>query len=250
MERPLSPVPVAKVGARSRAVPVGIALAALLLALAVVKPWGAGAGGIGERAGRAGPPARTPTPAVGPGPVGTLPPGIAPAGAWACCSTSGPTAPLVVGGMPVCYAPDGWEVVADVPEARFRSRTWIPVTTTAATGPADPRIRYARLVAGRVTALGFCAPSDTAPSGRLNATLWASGTSGPSTSADRSAGTGGPGYRPVATLGGAAAELGAIVSPAAGSPGWPPGRYVLDVRTGPPADGALWFGLEVAAPGP
>ncbi len=287
MERPPSPVPVARVGSRSRAVPAGVALTALLLVLAVLKPWGGSPVGVADHPGRAVPPASPARSTTGSGAAGAMPagaapsggtaafdsaqagstrsgagssgtlqPGSVPAGIGACCSTSGPAAPLVVDGMPVCYAPGGWEVVADVPEARFRSRTWIPVTATAATGPADPGIRFARLVAGRVTALGFCAPSDTAPGSMLTASLWQSTVSSRSAVSGRPAGSGsqagsGPvGFLQVATLRGTGAELGAIAQRAVASPGWPPGRYVLSVRVGPPAGSAAWFGIEIEAPAP
>ena len=144
-------------------------------------------------------------------------------------------------GMPICYTPDGWRVVADTEENGTRSRIWLPVESSAAGGPGDPGVPLARLIATRIVAIGFCAPTGRGPEGARTAVLWA----GPPAAAPA-----GGRYVRVATLRAAAPADGALAAAAPGHAAWPPGRYVLEVLGVAPAGSAAWFGLVLATPAP
>ena len=262
MERPISPVPLARVGGNSRRMVILVALAAVLVAAAVAKPWagpisrgaaGAAALGIGTATGPGGqllaaaadtgrtafaPAGATPARASVPGP----PVGVDGAARSSSCCAIVAAADLVeANGMPICYTPDGWRVVADTEENGTRSRIWLPVDASAAGGPGDPGVPLARLIATRIVALGFCAPAGGRPVGTRTAILWS----------ELPAGTpAGIRYVRVATLHAAAPADGALAAAAPGRAAWLPGRYVVQVLGDTPGRGAAWFGLLLAAPAP
>ncbi len=237
MERPLSPVPLARVGGGSRRLAILVALAAVLVAAAVAKPW---AGPAGSSPELATPLLRVAAPgprvAVNPGPL----PGVSGATPGRpCCHTGAPAGPVEADGMPICYTPDGWRVVADTEENGTRSRIWLPVDAVAAGRPGDPEVPVARLTATRIVALGFCAPAGGPPVGARTAILW---------SDLPAAASAGNRYVRVAALRAAAQAGGALADAAPGRATWPPGRYVVQVPDGAPGTGSAWFGLVLTAP--
>ncbi len=262
MERPLSPVPLARVGGNSRRMAVLVAAAAILVATAITKPWtvpagrgavgaatpgfetGASSGGHVAGAGTGAGQAASPPAVAASARAGALQPasGVDRAAASnPCCTSAGGADPVEADGMPICYTPDGWRVVADTEENGTRSRIWLPVEANAAGGPGDPGVPLARLIATRIVALGFCAPAGARPEGVRTAILWSGLPSG--------AATGGR-YVRVATLRAAAPADGALAAAAPARAAWPPGRYVLQVLGDAPGKDAAWFGLVLAPPAP
>ena len=236
MERPLSPVPLARVGGGSRRLAILVALAAVLVAAAAAKPWAGPA--------RSSPEVATSLRVAAPGPPVAVKPGPLPGVSGAtlgrpCCHTGAPAGPVEADGMPVCYTPDGWRVVADTEENGTRSRIWLPVDAVAAGRPGDPEVPVARLIATRIVALGFCAPAGGPPAVARTAILW---------SDLPAAASAGNRYVRVAALRAAAQAGGALADAAPGRATWPPGRYVVQVLEGAPGTGSAWFGLVLTAP--
>ena len=141
----LSPVARSERGAG----PVVVALL-LLLAVAIVKPWGGGS---------------RPPSGASPGPL---------AGSVASTST-GPGAPASGGSSsavvvppalpdPVdairCLAPQGWRLVTYESSADRVVRSWIVVAPVTALGPLDPPIVPLTLVSDSLVGLGLCAPGE------------------------------------------------------------------------------------------
>ena len=244
MERPLSPVPLARVGGGSRRLAILVALAAVLVAAAVAKPWAGPARSSPESATSLRIAAPGPPVAVNPGPpvavnLGALP-GVNGATPGRPCCLTGAAAGLVeADGMPICYTPDGWRVVADTEENGTRSRIWLPVDAVAAGRPGDPEVPVARLTARRIVALGFCAPAGGPPAAARTAILW---------SDLPAAASAGSRYVRVASLRAAAQAGGALADAAPGRATWPPGRYMVQVLDGAPGTGSAWFGLVLTAP--
>jgi hypothetical protein len=243
VERPLSPVPLARVGGGSRRLAILVALATVLVAAAVVKPWAGPAQSLPELATSARVAAPGLSAAASPGPLR----GVDGATPGRPCCRTGPEAGLVTApeaglvqedGMPICYTPDGWRVVADTEENGARSRIWLPVDAVAAGRPGDPGVPMARLTATRIVALGFCAPAGGPREVARTAILWS----------DLPAAAAGGRYVPVATLRSAAHADGALADAAPGRAAWPPGRYVVQVLDGARGAGSAWFGLVLTAP--
>ena len=266
MERPDAPVPLVRVGGSNRRTAVSITVAVVLVVAAIAKPWAGpatrpsvGAPIVGLASGSAAAAAVRGVQSRGdPGArqasvVPTLADGAAGdplairatvnrlARADPCCTTPGAAVLVEEGGMPICYAPDGWRVVADEEAAGIKSRVWIPVAARAAAGPGDPRVQLVRLVASRVTALGFCAPVDRGSHGGWAAVLW---------QATHTRDASGTVYVPVAALRTFGSADGALVSAATRRAAWPVGRYVLQVQSGVAATHDSWFGLDLEAPTP
>ncbi len=240
MERPLSPVPLARVGGGNRRLAILVAIAAVLVAAAAVKPWAGPA--------HSSPQLATSLRLAAPGQPAPVNPGRLPGVSRAtpgtpCCVTGAVAAAGLVeaDGMPVCYTPDGWRVVADTEENGTRSRIWLPVDAVAAGRPGDPGVPVARLVATRIVALGFCAPAGGPSVAARAAILW---------SALPAAAPAGGRYVRVAALRVAAPADGALADAAPARAAWPPGRYVVQVLDGAHGTGAAWFGLVLAAPAP
>ena len=236
MERPLSPVPLARVGGGSRRLAILVALATVLVAAAVAKPWAGPAQSSPELATSVRVAAPGLPVVVNPGPLQ----GVNRATPGRPCCLTGPVAGLVeADGMPICYTPDGWRVVADTEENGARSRIWLPVDAVAAGRPGDPGVPIARLTATRIVALGFCAPAGGSPSVARTAILWSD-----LAAADSAGGR----YVRVAALRSAAHADGALADAAPGRAAWPPGRYLVQVLDGARGTGAAWFGLVLTAP--
>lgn len=230
-------VPVTRVlpGERSqggRRLRSGFALAAILLVVLVVKPWGAPPA-----------PAAPPSPAAVASEPRTTPGATAPS--VGTTTAVGP-ATLVEG---ICGRPVGWRVAAVERWAGRMARTLTAMdAAAAASGPADPAIPFVRLSGVPVLALGYCVPGtegDAPPAG-TSATVWQVAERGPVL------------VRPVVE-GGRADGVGLLWLPPPTEPaadafpgsrtaGWPPGRYVVrlaDRTTGY----ERWFGAEIGEPG-
>lgn len=239
MERPREPVPLVRIGSTGHRPAIALTVILTVLALAVVKPWGAAAprqsvdaplpavGAVRETAAPVRPPRpRDPTPGPSGGPFG------APA-----------AVPVVVGGLPICYTPDGWRLVTDETRDGRLARSWIAVTVEAASQPTDPRIPRMRIASSGITGLGFCAPAALRKAGEWHATLWAVR----------------PRVRPadgeslvlMAMLSASPRAGGAVASrDARARSGWPPGRYVVEVQEPGPTRTVVAFGVDLVAPSP
>ena len=220
--------PTVVVAAHSRAPRNWTALVLVLLALAILKPWGS------DDAGGPAPP--WPDPAVSrsvPGPS--------------------PTPDLSAEGLaePLCLGPASW-LVASVEQWRTHPvRVWKVIEPLAgATGPADPAIPSVPVVAYGVPALGWCAPvwGPLRPVGPVEVTAWRI-VDGLPASID---------LRQIAPVR-LTTKFGALygppvscrevcLSPIPGSSpsiaSWLPGRYVFRYRDLGEA-GTLWFAVEL-----
>ena len=142
-----------------------------------------------------------------------------------------------------CGSPSGWRA-ATIQRWTGRPapiRSWIAIDPGEATGPLDPRIPFAPVATDLVTAIGYCAPLSESlrPPASTRATLWA---------------IVGEQARPLAALPLEPAEpdaLGGLWRPAPeivaqvdGTEVWPPGRYVVRLRS--PSDSFdRWLGIEI-----
>ena len=163
-----------------------------------------------------------------------------------------------------CMTPAGWRLVVDELDAvgptasshRVSSRSWLPVLPERATGPSDPTVPFVQVASREVTAMGVCAAA-SALRGR-DVTIWRLVSSTPV------AGTS-PRAMVVARLPVPADADGVISLPVLGDsecgsspladgclylPAWPAGRYVLQI--GDAGTGATegWMGLEVVRTAP
>ncbi len=213
----------------NRGLLLGATVIAVVLVLAVLKPWGA-PGGPGEAAV----------------------PGLPSAGPAAADSSPGPTAtPSATspgldepGGQ--CFPGTDWRLFAiEVNEGRPR-RHWLSIEPGLATGPRDPAVPFVSVVTDRLLALGFCVgsgPDGPPPLTRVQA--WAP--------APASAGQDVPvALAPLVAYMPHDPDLGAIYQPPPESTGavrtvWTPGCYVFAVQQGPPVGDEWWFGVEVVA---
>lgn len=136
--------PVARVAppVAGRGLTVAAGVVALVVGLAVLKPWGPD-------------PGRQPAVAPAPPALATEPPPPAP-------PAPRPTADLSPEGVagPVCLGPSGWRI-ASLETWRDRDvRVWRAIEPLAgATGPLDPAIPTVPVVGFEIEALGWCAPA-------------------------------------------------------------------------------------------
>jgi hypothetical protein len=198
---------------------VAAAAVVALLAVAVLKPWG--------------PPAPRPT---------------ANAAATANASAQRAAAtPDRAAGSITCWSQQEWRAVTVERSAGRAIVSWMAVAPVMVEGPDDPRIPLLRVVADRVTGLGYCAPA-TIPTAAdalgTSMTAWLRSDDGEAVQL-------GP-LEPAAVL----SEDAAVVFRLAGS-SWRPGTYVVQVlapvapaREGRPLR-ARWFGFDITSrPGP
>lgn len=226
-------VPVSRAGRRPAAV---IAVSALFVLAALVKPWGS-ADGSRPALADAGT-------ALVRGGQTAAPPASVVAAATPTATDRGP-----------CGSGAEWLLLAHETVIGREVVALLAVDAVPATGPLDPSIPFTRLVSPAVTALGFCAPDGrTAAAAALRAVAWSAGRGRPA----RIIATGWPEGAAMPYPGAQAAVVPSpppalsaeVVSPVM-SPGpasWPTGRYVLQLTR----DGgrATWLGLEIAPPGP
>lgn len=218
-------------GRRAR-LAVGLAVAAL--ALAVAKPWS----WLPASPGAA-------PPEAGASASGGPPPAAAATTPW----TS-------LGGEPSCLSGRLWMAVVDEVDEGRPARSWTRLAPAAAGGPDDHAVVRTHAYAASVPRVGFCAPvaaalaSGADPGERFAVRLWRIGAGAASEE---------PGEMPlVVVAGGTLADGGALYAAVAGpdraggQPGsWPPGTYVFRVQlpgAGPGGDAAAWFAIELRGP--
>jgi hypothetical protein len=192
---------------------VGAAVA--LLAVAVLKPWGATPVASPKQ------PSSTPAPVI--------------VAVDSATSAPGPTA----GPGDIVCGTSGWRVVSINRLADWTVRTWMPAVPVPAAGPADPTIPTIELDPGAI-AVGICGPGDTQAgvgSSRLVIGAWRG--DGLALQA-LAVSTGQAGSLP--------AEVARLYAPAPGSSGagWPAGRFVLELAGLP--GGASGASLDDLAP--
>jgi hypothetical protein len=257
------------------------AAAALLVALAIAKPW---TGRVHGSTAAAGTPATSPAasparayPSAGDGAIAWRPAGGgitgsvgigAPwdgaAGQWSGGAHWGP---MTLGGTadPLsCMTPAGWRLVVDelddpgstAPSPRVSSRSWLPAVPVPAASPSDPGVPFVQVASREITALGVCA-AKPALRGRA-VTIWrlvpSNPAAGPSPRAIIVARLPVPadadGVISLPVLGGDGCRSNPVADGCLHLPAWPPGRYVLQIgNTGTGATEG-WMGLEVVRPAP
>jgi hypothetical protein len=211
----------------NRGLLVGAALTAVVLVLAVLKPWGAPVGtGQAADAGlpSGGPAAGPASPGLTPTPSAT-PPGI---------------------GMPggQCFPGTDWRLFALEDSDGRRLQHWLSIEPGPATGPRDPAVPFVPVVTDRLLALGFCVGSGPdGPDPLVGVRAWALASSSRSPAVPIV-------LDPLAAYLPHEPNLGAVYRPPPGSTGtagaaWPPGRYVFAVLQGAPEGDKWWFGVDV-----
>jgi hypothetical protein len=188
------------VGHSGRRTAVGVTAAALLLVVAILKPW-AGAALVAS-------------------------PSASPLQFVAAVTAAAPS-PSSSGGdvaVPMCDSPDGWRIVADDVELGRSVRTWIVADVEYSTiPPVRSTVPVTALVSSGVSNLGFCLPPDVAAAGKTvwSATLWRQGGDASDSTA----------WQAAAQLTPLPGAIGALAAPVGGAiTTWPPGRYVLEAR--------------------
>jgi len=214
-------------GERGRGPWLLIVGAALLVALAVAKPWQA----------------PLPGPAPGSGGGAGRPAVAATEAAAASPSPSARSADDVAAAR--CSRPLGWRTYAFETWHGQRIRTWTVVEPLAAAESAtalDPRIPVVPIIGQEITALGYCAPvvEAIAPPASVNVTVWAVEPSGVARVLD---------VRRIEPLRPSSlSALFAYPDPAA-KPGvlspWPAGRYVFAILGEPGSGWGRWFAAQV-----
>jgi hypothetical protein len=214
-----------KVRQGDRGLTAAVALVAVFVLVAVLKPWdvlGLAEPGPESRPGPVAPDRATPRAAPG-----ALP------GQIAAISTQ-------------CYYTSGWRVYSLTPVGSRSVRSWSAVQPIRARGPQDERIEMTRIVADGLPVLGYCAPvtGRESPPASVTTTAWQLLDDGSLRELDlvpieRANPTGRPTqalYRP----------------PLPGGPGeaaaWQPGRYVFRISDGPAGRYERWFGVEIVPP--
>jgi hypothetical protein len=237
-----------------------VALVALGIVLAVVKPW----------AWFAPPPE-----ASAPGPEGT-----ATAASGRSGSTPVPSPWTDLSERIACFSDWSWMAVVDWTDGPTSARSWTRLDPVPATGPTDRAIAATHLYADSVLRIGFCAPAADSLDARVRAWRLVPEPAAGAAEATEVA------LVPVA--GGSAADHGALYEPpilvepgataragpdpegawsvggslaprpAGWSPGraraaaaWPPGTYVFHVQvggSGSVAPDAAWFAIDLRGP--
>ncbi|OGO54385.1 MAG: hypothetical protein A2V85_14475 [Chloroflexi bacterium RBG_16_72_14] len=220
--------PVAPAAGQKRTILTAVAIVAALLT-GLARPW--------DLVTAPGPPVAVP----GDGPIAA-----SPADGRPTATPPGQTAPgddPYAGLWTTCGSPSGWRA-ATVQQWTGRPapiRSWIAIDPSNAVGPLDPRIPFAPVATDLVTAIGYCAPLDERlrPPLSARAELWAivGGTPVPLT-ADL--------LEPAEpdALGGLWRPAPEVAVQIDGKEAWPPGRYVLEIRSRSDAF-HRWLGIEI-----
>lgn len=217
-------VPVAHVGGSGRIVR-WVTIVAVLVSLAIVKPWGGGDTTSGARALATG--AATDEP--GPSAAATRVPPSHTAGIDADVTRA-------------CLDPGSWRVASVEAYGAQTIRVWRALEPGTASGPADPAIPYVLVVSEGVTELGWCAPvaGSDRPTGETTVQAWTlgDGTARPL----RLVRTGRTPHE--STFGALYGPLSAVTGRRAPEvTGWPAGQYVFRLRL---EDGdERWFGVDL-----
>ncbi len=204
-----------RLGRIDRRIRLGIAALALLLLVAVLKPWpGRGTTGPTESAS---------------------PPGLV---AGASANVASPTPPPANSAGALCLSPDGWRIVADDVELGRSVRTWLVADVEYSVVP-PPRstIPVTTLVSSAIEHIGFCRPSGSGQlgDGGWSGTLWRQG-------ADPANPTQ---WQLAARVDPAPGSIGALAYPVNESAAaWPPGLYFLEADFAG-SDREAWLGLLI-----
>lgn len=206
-------VELVRLGRVGRQFRLGVAAAALLVLVAVAKPWLLAGG----------------APAAAPGPPREVVPGLSVSAA----AGSSPAAPAAV----LCQGQDGWLVVADDVEFGQPIRSWVAASVEYSAGqPLGSTIPTTVVISKALDRLGFCLPASMAEPVVVawSGTLWRlDETTDPA------------GWQRAAQVAPAPGSLGAIAKPVDSRvTSWPPGEYVLEARFAGSADEA-WLGLVI-----
>ncbi len=217
-------------GGSGRLLPVGVVLLLALLLLAAVKPWGAGDDGYRLTA--------FPPPSMA---TSVAPSARASGGA----SDPGAKASFDPRAVP-CLTRDEWRIVTRERTAGREPRRWIavePLEGSERDRPTDPDIPVHRVVAGRLLALGYCAPEAVATMDGATPELriWFMPVARPGGTAARAA-VAVDDLHPVTVVGEGDAEM---YAPPNRERGWRIGRYVLAIRSSEPAKPTYWLAVEV-----
>ncbi|HEX7613108.1 MAG TPA: hypothetical protein VF371_10075 [Candidatus Limnocylindrales bacterium] len=208
-------VELVRLGHSSRPIAIGLTAVALLLAVAVVKPWSV---------------------ASSPALIESASPQPVAAAISAYARSPVPSLPDPSGSL--CAGPDGWRIVADEVQVGRTVRTWLGATAQySVVPPVRSTVPVASLISSGVTNLVFCLPTGGLGSGETtwSGTLWRQGGDAAS-------------WQETARLTPVPGSLVALADPFDGSAGtWSPGRYILEARF----DGSVreaWLGLLIRAP--
>jgi hypothetical protein len=230
-----SDVELVRLGRINGRIRLGIAALALLLLVAIVKPW-PGHGG----AGPAGSPSLSPRELVAAAsvePTSSSAPASSSAATSGSAPSSGSAAAADAAGA-LCLSPDSWWIVADDTELGRSVRTWLVADVEYSAGPpARSTIPVTTLLSRGVVRLGFCPPSGLGGPGvrDWSGTLWRQGAG----SADPTQ------WRLAARWGPAAGSAGALAYPVDHSAAaWPPGLYFLEANSAG-SDREAWLGLLI-----
>jgi hypothetical protein len=206
--------PLERVGGRGQSERTLLRIVVVVLAaalLAVVKPWGDGAGGAGGIAPRSAGDAALPTipGSTGPSPIPT------------------PVDP----GAAFCLLPSDWRLTSLEVFDRQTIRVWQTISPVHAAGPTDPALPVGLVVSSSVLAVGWCAPTapDVRPGGPVTTRIWHVPASGAPVELDLQ-----PRLGP-SVLG----EDYTAPDVGSGTADWTPGRYVFAVFE--PAPGRSWW---------
>lgn len=239
MEDRRSPIRTERIGSSNRSPFLLIALLAGAIGLAALKPWDTGrptpslpaaAPTVSVPGGLPGVVAVRPSPRL----AQTPPPSAAPSTA----PTPGASLLLVLRRRQ-CLSTAAWRLLTMEQSGPLQSRSLIPVTPVAASGPADPSIVAYQYQVGSLRAIGYCVPTAVDPdigATESSVVIWQTL----------------PGATPTIVEGATVvdpglAEVGEVYLAPGGAGSWPDARYVFQVpgagRGTPPG----WFALDFTA---
>jgi hypothetical protein len=205
-----------RIGRTGRRMRFGLVAVALLVVVAVLKPW----------------PSQILPPRTVASSAGQFVAGRS-AGAPSATTTSSSRA------TPLCADPGSWQVIVDDVELDRTVRTWVVAAAEySALPPLRATVPVTAFVSKAVDGLGFCAPAaglSGAATAGWSGTLWRVG----SATAEAAK------WQSVARLDPSPGSQGAMASPVGGSAtGWSPGLYVLEARF-PGSRSEAWLGLAI-----
>ena len=207
-------VELVRLGHTGRKLTLGVTTVAVMVALAMVKPWPTG---------------NSVSPVDSARPQQTA------------ADTPLPVVSRLDPSSSMCANPDGWRIAADDGEMGPFLRTWHGATVQySVVPPIRSTVPLTWLISSDVRSLVFCLPADASRLGTAawSGTLWRQGGS----AADPMA------WQPAARLTPAPGSLGAMADPiTASAPTWPPGRYMLEARF-EGSESEAWLGLLIQAP--
>lgn len=150
-----------------------------------------------------------------------------------------------------CQDPNLWRLVTVERSGPLEGRSLLPVTLVAAAGPADPRIVPQIVRAGALLALGYCLPTEIhadVTSTERDVQIWQAVVDGgpiplaDAEVADLALAAVGEVYLTPGTSS-SRGENAAVRAP----PTWPEGRYVFEMPADQPGGVPGWFAFEFSA---